>query len=78
MQGIEDTPVGDGRLLRHVFMVTAVPLPRDQRTFLVAASSPTLPLADALLDLFDAVTGTFRVVALDTDTPARSDDVPSV
>jgi len=78
VQGIEDTPVGDGRLLRHVFMVTAVPLPRDQRTFLVAASSPTLPLADALLDLFDAVTGTFRVVALDTDTPVRSDDVPSV
>lgn len=78
VQGIEDTPVGGGRLLRHVFMVTAVPLPRDQRTFLITASSPSLPLADALLDLFDAVTGTFRLVPLDSGTTTRSDDVPSV
>lgn len=78
VQGIEDAPVGDGRLLRHVFMVTAVPLPQHDRTFLVAASSPSLPLADALLDLFDAVSGTFRVVPLDPDpTTTRSDDVPS-
>lgn len=60
--GIEDADVGDGLLVRHAFMLTAVPLPELGKAFLVSASSPVLPLADTLLDLFDAVTSTFRVV----------------
>jgi hypothetical protein len=67
--GIEDTPFPGGGLLRHVFMVTAVPVPGREQLFLVAASSPVLPLADALLDLFDAVTGTFTVTEDDDPTP---------
>ncbi|WP_310962032.1 hypothetical protein [Nocardioides terrisoli] len=63
--GIEDTPVGDGGYVRNVFSLTAVPVHELNRVFLVAASSPVLPLADVLLDLFDAVTGTFRVVRPD-------------
>lgn len=63
--GIDDAPLGEGHFVRHVFMVTAVPLPDLDRVFLVTASSPVVPLVDALLDLFDAVTGTFRVVRLD-------------
>ncbi|MGN6253182.1 MAG: hypothetical protein ACTHNS_15365 [Marmoricola sp.] len=43
----------------------AVPVPDLERVFLNAASSPVLPLADALHDVFDAVTGTFRVLRPD-------------
>ncbi|WP_127479577.1 hypothetical protein [Nocardioides pantholopis] len=67
--GIDDAPAPDGGLIRHVFMVTAVPVPEHRRTFLISASSPVLALADALLDLFDAVTSTFRVVPLDEPSP---------
>lgn len=75
--GIDDAALPEGGLVRHVFMVTAVPVPEHRRTFLVSASSPVLPLADALLDLFDAVTSTFRVTDLDVPTTAQeeTDDV---
>lgn len=63
--GIEDAPLGEGHWVRSVSMLTAVPVPELGRVFLVAASSPVLVLAEAFLDLFDAVTGTFRVVRLD-------------
>lgn len=75
--GISDTRLPDGPLLRHVFMLTAVPLPAHGGTFVVAASSPVVALADELLDLFDAVTGTFRVVRLDETRSARHDRGPA-
>jgi hypothetical protein len=65
--GIEDTPFPGGGLLRTVFMLTSVPLREHGRVFLVACSSPVLALADELLDLFDAVTGTFTVVRIDDE-----------
>jgi hypothetical protein len=63
--GIEDAPLGDGVFVRNVSMLTAVPVPEHRRLFLVACSSPVIVLEEQLLDLFDAVTGTFRVVRLD-------------
>jgi hypothetical protein len=48
-------------LMRVVLMQTVVPLPRS-RALLVTCSSPVLPLTEALLDVFDAVSGTLRVV----------------
>ena len=76
--GIDDAVLPEGGMLRHVFMVTAVPVREHGRTFLVAASSPALPLADALLDLFDAVTSTFRVTRLDADAPTAQEDLADV
>lgn len=65
--GIEDTPFPGGGLLRNVFSLTAVPLPEHERVFLLACSSPVVALSDALLDLFDAVVGTFRLARLDAE-----------
>jgi hypothetical protein len=62
--GIEDVPV-DAGYVRTVFMQTMVPVPRMNKVFLISASSPVVPLAAELHDLFDAVTGTFRLVELD-------------
>jgi hypothetical protein len=62
--GIEDVPV-DAGYVRTVFMQTMVPVPRMNKVFLVSASSPVVPLAAELHDLFDAVTGTFRLVDLE-------------
>lgn len=77
--GIQDSPLPGGQgSLRNVFMITAAPLPAHRRTFLVAASSPVLPLAEALLDLFDAVTGTFRVVEPKTETETETKDEEAV
>jgi hypothetical protein len=80
--GIEDTPIGDGTFVRNVSMLTAVPVPDHRRLFLVACSSPVIVLEEQLLDLFDAVTGTFRVVRLDgdgaADRPAADGAAPRV
>jgi hypothetical protein len=62
--GVEDVPV-DAGYVRTVFMQTMVPVPRVNKVFLVSASSPVVPLAAELHDLFDAVTGTFRLVELE-------------
>lgn len=67
--GISDTPLGEGRWLRNVSMVTVVPLPEHRRAFMITCSSPVVALADDLLDLFDAVTDSFRVVSLDDSAP---------
>ncbi|MET0930195.1 MAG: hypothetical protein ABWX74_11785 [Aeromicrobium sp.] len=64
-KGIEDVPIGDGHFVRNVSMLTAVPVPDHRRMFLIACSSPVIAMDEQLLDLFDAVTGTFRVVRLD-------------
>jgi hypothetical protein len=70
--GVEDVQVDDGGYIRTVFMQTMVPTPGFNKVFLVSASSPVVALAAELHDLFDAVTGTFRLV------PLGGDDVPSV
>jgi hypothetical protein len=61
--GIEDVPL-DAGFVRTVFMQTMVPVPGANKVFLISASSPVVPLAEGLHDLFDAVAGTFRLVRL--------------
>jgi len=61
--GVADVEL-DGGFIRNVFMQTAVPVPGFNKVFLISASSPVVPLSEPLLDLFDAVTGTFRLVDL--------------
>lgn len=70
--GIDDAPLPGGGLVRHVFALTAVPVRDSARLFLLAFSSPVLPLVDELHDLFDAVASTFRVVPLEAE--AREGD----
>ncbi len=61
--GVEDLQLPDeAGWIRSVVMQTFVPVPDDRRVLLVTCSSPVLPLADELLDLFDAVTSTLRLV----------------
>jgi hypothetical protein len=61
--GVEDVDLPDGAgWLRVVLMQTFVVLPGRNRVAIVSASSPVLPLADAWFDVFDAVTGTLRLV----------------
>lgn len=67
--GVEDVPVDQG-FVRTVFMQTFAPLPHLNKMFLISASSPVVALAEDLLDLFDAVTGTFRLVARTTGPAA--------
>jgi hypothetical protein len=62
-QGVEDVTMPEGSgWIRTVLMQTFVPLPgpRSTRVAVITCSSPILPLVDELLDLFDAVTSTFR------------------
>jgi len=64
--GIEDARI-EGGYVRTVFMQTAVPVAVEDgpdRVLLISASSPVVPLWAELHDLFDAVTGTFRLVPL--------------
>lgn len=60
--GIEDVAVpGDSRTVRAVLMQTFIPLPgHTDKVALVAGSSSVVDLADPFLDIFDAVTSTFR------------------
>lgn len=65
--GIADIDIGEGparRTVRTVFLQTAVPVPDRTKVFLISASSPVVALEESLLDLFDAVTGTFRMLPL--------------
>jgi hypothetical protein len=43
-------------------MQTYVPLPDVNRVAVVTCSSPAVEVATALLDVFDAITGTFRLL----------------
>jgi hypothetical protein len=61
--GVEDVQVDSG-FIRTAFMQTFVPVPGANKVFIVSASSPVVALAAELHDLFDAVTGTFRLVDL--------------
>lgn len=61
--GIEDLQLpDDAGWVRSVVMQTFVPVPDDRRILLVTCSSPVLPMAEELLDLFDAVTSTLQLV----------------
>lgn len=61
--GLEDVDLPDGAgWVRCVQMLQLVPVPGTQRVLLVACSSPVLPLAEVLLDLFEAVCSTLRIV----------------
>ena len=60
--GVQDLPVNDEVSVRYVVMHTVIPIPGSDGALVVTCGSPNLPLADALLDLFDAITGTFRFV----------------
>jgi len=62
--GVDDLPVAGG-YVRTVFMQTFVRVAGMNKYFVVSAGSPVVPLAEELLDLFDAITGTFRVVPLE-------------
>ncbi|GAA1936056.1 hypothetical protein [Nocardioides marmoribigeumensis] len=72
--GVDDLPVAGG-YVRTVFMQTFVRVPGMNKYFVVSAGSPVVALAEDLLDLFDAITGTFRVVPLEpTASTARTGD----
>lgn len=61
--GVEDVELPDGAgWIRSVLMQTFVPVPGTAHVLLVSCSSPVLPLAETWFDLFDAITGTFRLV----------------
>lgn len=60
--GTEEIELPDGRLAESIVMQTFIPIPGSTRFAVVSASSPVLWLDEVLLDLFDAVTGTFRFV----------------
>ncbi len=58
--GVEDVPMPNGALVRNVVMQTLVPVPGSTDVVLITGSSPVLWLEEQLLDLFDAVSSTFR------------------
>jgi hypothetical protein len=61
--GVQDLPVTGEVAVRFVVMHTVIPIPDSDGALVVTCGSPNLPLAEALFDLFDAITGTFRFVA---------------
>jgi hypothetical protein len=58
---VEDVEIEPPHLIRVVSMQTFVPVPHVNRVVLVSCASPAWGLAVALLDLFDAITGTLRL-----------------
>lgn len=69
-RGVEDVVLPDGAgWVRSVLTQTFVPFPgpTPDDVAMITASSPILPLADELFELFDAITSTFRFVR----TPAQ-------
>ncbi|WP_328914678.1 MULTISPECIES: hypothetical protein [unclassified Streptomyces] len=63
--GVEDVPVeqGDSRTIRMALTQTYVPIPgRPEEVVVISGASPVLDLAEALHDIFDAVTSTFRFI----------------
>lgn len=62
--GVEDVELPDqSGWIRATIMQTFVPIPTGEGVILISCSSPNLVLVEPLLDLFDAVTGTFRFVS---------------
>jgi hypothetical protein len=73
-EGVEDLPLpGTPRTVRMVTMQTFVRVPgMDDRVVVVTGTSPAVNLQDAFLDLFDAITSTFRFDF--PEQPARTAD----
>lgn len=69
-QGVTDVRLPDGSgWIRMIVMQTFIPLD-SQRLLLVGAASPAVDLAEPLLELFDAVTGTLVLVPASSPTSA--------
>ncbi len=69
-QGVTDVRLPDGSgWIRMIVMQTFIPLD-SQRLLLVGAASPAIDLAEPLLELFDAVTGTLVLVPASSPTSA--------
>lgn len=66
VHGVEDVdaPGGAGPV-RVALMQTFVPVLGRNAVLLISCSSPVVALAETWFDLFDAITGTFRVVEAD-------------
>lgn len=61
--GVEDVDLPqDAGWVRVVSLLQLAPVPGTNRVVLLACSSPVLPLAEVLLDLFSAVADTLQVV----------------
>jgi hypothetical protein len=72
--GVEDVELPEqAGWLRVVSMLTMVPVPGANRIAMVTCTSPVLGLAEPLLDLFDAITGTFELLA---DEPVDDEGHP--
>ncbi|MEU1090771.1 hypothetical protein ACFYPN_07765 [Streptomyces sp. NPDC005576] len=64
--GTEVTRVTGDIDVKLLTMHTMMPVPGSTQDFLVVTlASPNLPLRDEVYDLFDAITGTFRLVTAD-------------
>lgn len=62
--GVDDVELPEGAgTLRTVLMQTFVPLPGTDRVLALTCSSPVLPLAGDLLDLFDAISSTLEITS---------------
>jgi hypothetical protein len=65
LEGVEDlygsTP---DKVIRSVVMQTFVPIPHANRVAIVTCTSPSIALAEPLLELFDAITSTARIERL--------------
>jgi hypothetical protein len=69
--GVEDIVLPDrAGWIRTTMMQTFVPIPQSEQIVLISCSSPNVVLVDALHDLFDAVSSTFRFVPEDGQVAA--------
>ncbi|MFI9048250.1 hypothetical protein [Streptomyces sp. NPDC053427] len=69
--GIEEARVTDEVTVKLLVMHTVIPLPDDDRVLIVTCTSPNLTLTEELLDLFDAISGTFRFRDTAVERPGK-------
>lgn len=60
--GVEELEPEPGKKVRVAQMQTFIPVPRVNRVVLVSCSSPAVAVAEGLFELFDALTGTLRLI----------------
>lgn len=58
LSGVEPAETADGGVVDSVVMQTLVPVPGDQGVLDLVLTSPQVRLAEPMLDLFDAISGT--------------------
>lgn len=58
VRGVEPADMGDGRSVDSVVMQTLIPIPGGHGVLDVVLTSPQTQLAEPMLDLFDAISGT--------------------